>query len=217
MKNGSLIGSCDREKGNDHRDKIFGPRIHFFIVFFIFLQTFFCQGQFFLQIFFAAQFFFFFSRGNKQILVSRGRVQYCFVSRRLSFVVPRDNFCPKGWPFWVFLVNEKRSLSEPEKLKRAVPKDKNSPKGQQSSTWGTKKQYCTLPRDTKICLFPRDEKKEKFEQQKQIWKKIGLGRKKPAKIWKRQWKSGFVVRKVYLRGRFLFHRHNFLLLSFIWF
>ena len=46
--NGSLIGSCDREKGNDHREKIFGPRIHFFIVFFILLQAFFCQGQFFL-------------------------------------------------------------------------------------------------------------------------------------------------------------------------
>ena len=60
--NGSLIGSCDREKGNDHRDKIFGPRIHFFIVFFIFLQTFFCQGQFFLQIFFCYSIFSFFFR-----------------------------------------------------------------------------------------------------------------------------------------------------------
>ena len=97
--------------------------------------------------------------------------------------------CKMWRPFWVFLVNEKRSLSEPEKLKRAVPKDKNSPKGQQSSTWGTKKQYCTLPRDTKICLFPRDEKKEKFEQQKQIWKKNWPWQKKACKNMKKTMKK----------------------------
>ena len=181
-----------------------------------FYRLFSAKANFFCKFFLLLNFFLFFERKQTNFGVPReGTI--LFLSQRLNFVVPRENFCPKGWPFWVFLENEKRSLSEPEKLKRAVPKDKNSPKGQQSSTWGTKKQYCTLPRDTKICLFPRDEKKEKFEQQKQIWKKIGLGRKKPAKIWKRQWKSGFVVRKVYLRGRFLFHRHNFLLLSFIWF
>ena len=79
--NGSLIGSCDREKGNDHRDKIFGPRIHFFIVFFIFLQTFFCQGQFFLQIFFAAQFFSFFREETNKFWCPEGGYNIVFVPK----------------------------------------------------------------------------------------------------------------------------------------
>jgi len=61
----------------------------------------------------------------------------------------------------------------------------------------------------------RLEKKKKIEQQKKKKKKkkkkkmqkIGLGRKKSVK----RWKSGFVVRKFYLGGSFLFHRHKFLL------
>ena len=60
-----------------------------------------------------------------------------------------------------------------------------------------------------VCFLSK--KRKKIEQQKKFAKKIGLGRKKSVKRWKRQWKSGFVVRKFYLGGHFLFHGHNFLL------
>ena len=180
-----------------------------------FYRLFSAKANFFCKFFLLLNFFLFFERKQTNFGVPReGTI--LFLSRRLSFVVPRENFCPKGRPFWVFLVNEKRSLSEPEKLKRAVPKDKNSPKGQQSSTWGTKT-ILYPPKGHQNLFVSSRWKKGKIWAAKTNLKKIGLGRKKPAKIWKRQWKSGFVVRKVYLRGRFLFHRHNFLLLSFIWF
>ena len=98
------------------------------------------KANFFLNLFLLLKFFFFFSsRGNKQILVSLGRVQYCFVSLRLSFVVPWDNFCPKGWPFWVFLVNEKRSLSELEMRKK---KKNLSSKNKFEKKWPWQKKSC---------------------------------------------------------------------------
>ena len=143
-----------------------------------FYRLFFAKANFFCKFFLLLNFFFFFSRGNKQILVSRGRVQYCFVSRRLSFVVPRDNFCPKGWPFWVFLVNEKRSLSEPEKLKRASPKDKNCPKGQQSSTWGTLSNIVPSRGTPKFVCFLEMRKKRKIWVAKtNLKKKLALAQK----------------------------------------
>ena len=149
MKNGSLIGSCDRKKGNDHRDKIFGPRIHFFIVFFIFLQTFFCQGQFFFANFFCcSNFSSFSSRGNKQILVSLGRVQYCFFVPQVELCCPLGEFLSFGTALMSFSGSQGPSL----RTKILLRDNKAQPSGQ--------KQYCTLPRDTKICLFPLEKKRK---------------------------------------------------------
>ena len=63
-----------------------------------FYRLFFAKANFFCKFFLLLNFFFFFERKQTNFGVPReGTI--LFLSRRLSFVVPRENFCPKGRPF----------------------------------------------------------------------------------------------------------------------
>ena len=149
------------------------------------LQAFFCLGQIFCSFFSAAQFVFNF---------------VCLWEETKTFWYPEGGykiyFCPEGWaflsrgrifvlragPFWVFPVNEKRSLSEPEKLKMGRPEGQKFSQGTKKLNLRDKNKSCTLPRDTKMFLFPLKDKQnwKQIEQLKKRSKKfIGQGKNMP--------------------------------------
>ena len=146
-----------------------------------------------------------------------------FISRKqTNFGVPWEGtilfFCPSGWAllslgrifvlrdgpfefFWFtqtsFFVHQKNSKG-PSLRTKILPRDnKAQPSGQ--------KQYCTLPRDTKICLFPL-EKKKKIEQQKKICKKNWPWQKKVCKKMKKTMKKWIRGPKILSRWSFPFSR-----------
>ena len=106
----SLFDYWEKYKAQTERQRFATPNSSFSPSFALLTQAFFCQCQLFWKVLFAAHLFIIFSsRGNKPMLVFRGRVQYFFLSRWLGFVVPRDHFCPEGLPFCVFPVHSKSS------------------------------------------------------------------------------------------------------------
>ena len=135
-QNGSLIGSCDREKGNDHRDKIFGPRIHFFIVFFIFLQAFFAKANFFCKFFLLLNFFFFFREETNKFWCPEGGYNivlcpegWALLSRGIIFVLRAGPFEFFWWTKNEVWVNQKNSKG-PARRTKIVPRDnKAQPEG----------------------------------------------------------------------------------------
>ena len=100
-------------------------------------------------------------RGNKNILVSLGRVQDLFLSLRLSFFVPWENFCPSGRPILSFSGSLKLRFSFTGKTQNGPAlRTKNLPRDKKSSTFGTKtnlvpslgipKCFCFLSKTNKI-------------------------------------------------------------------
>ena len=139
-----------------------------------------CQGQFFFQICFCYSNFSFFLISRKQtnfgvpregtILLSVPQVELC---------CPLGQFLSFGLALLSFSGSLKLRFSFTRKTQKGRPLGQILPRDNKAQPSG-QKQYCTLPRDTKICLFPL-EKKKKIEQQKKFAKKIGLGRKKSVK------------------------------------
>ena len=164
------------------------------------LQAFFLPWPNFLLLFFSCSICFQFClslRGNKNILVSRGRVQDLFLSRRLSFFCPEGEFLSWGPAHFEFFrwtknevwVNRKNS-------KWAGPKDKNSPKGQKSSTWGTKINLVPSRGIPKCFCFL--SKTNKIENKLSSWKKgaknsLAKAKKKPVndENWRKMFSSGY--------------------------
>ena len=104
--------------------------------------------------------------GNKNILVSLGRVQDCFLSFRLGFVVPRETFCPSGlsrYAQWTPLRT------------KSVPRDnKAQPSGQQNNlvpSLRTPKCFCSLEMTKKLekCLQHIKKVQKKMAGHKKAW------------------------------------------------
>ena len=119
-----------------------------------FYRLFSAKANFFLQIFFCFSIFFFFSRGNKQILVSRGRVQYRFCPEGWAFLSLGRIFVLRDGPFEFFWrtknevwVNQKNSKG-PSRRTKILPRDnKAQPEGQKNNivpSQGTPKFVCFL-------------------------------------------------------------------------
>ena len=152
----------------------------FSLSFSYFCRLFSAKANFFQICFCCSNFSFFSSRGNKQILVSLGRVQYCFFVPQVELCCPLGEFLSFGTALLSFSGSLKLRFSFTRKTQKGQPLGQKLSRGTTKLNLRDTKQYCTLPRDTKICLFPL-EKKKKIEQQKKFAKKIGLGRKKSVK------------------------------------
>ena len=136
--------------------------------------------------------------------MSLGRVQYCFCPSGWALLSLGRIFVLRDGPFeffWFtqtsFSVHQKNSKG-PSLRTKILPRDnKAQPSGQ--------KQYCTLPRDTKICLFPL-EKKRKNWVAKKIYKKNWPWQKKACKKMKKTMKKWIRGPKILSRWSFPFSR-----------
>ena len=161
------------------------------------LQAFFLPWPNFLLLFFSCSICFQFClslRGNKNILVSRGRVQDLFLSRRLSFFVPRENFCPEGRPILSFSGERKtkfewtgKTQNGPARRTKILPRDKKTqPEGQKLILYppeGYQNVFVSSQRQTKLKTNWAAEKKEQ---------KIHWPRQKYACKWWKPERSVFV-------------------------
>ena len=149
----------------------------FSLSFSYFCRLFSAKANFFQICFCCSNFSFFSSRGNKQILVSLGRVQYCFFVPQVELCCPLGEFLSFGTALLSFSGSLKLRFSFTRKTQKGQPLGQKLSRGTTKLNLRDTKQYCTLPRDTKICLFPLEKKKKKLSSKKNLQKKIGLGKK----------------------------------------
>ena len=161
---------------------------------------------FFFKFVFATQIFLFFLISRKQtnfgvpregtILLSVPQVELC---------CPLGQFLSFGLALLSFSGSLKLRFSFTRKTQKGQPLGQKLSRGTTKLNLRDTKQYCTLPRDTKICLFPL-EKKKKIEQQKKICKKNWPWQKKVCKKMKKTMKKWIRGPKILSRWSFPFSR-----------
>ena len=126
----------------------------FSLSFSYFCRLFSAKANFFQICFCCSNFSFFSSRGNKQILVSLGRVQYCFFVPQVELCCPLGQFLSFG-------------LALRTKI---IPRDnKAQPSGHKTILYP--------PSGHQNLFVSSRKKKKKLSSKKNLRKKIGLGKK----------------------------------------
>ena len=136
------------------------------------------KANFFFKFVFATQIFLFFLISRKQtnfgvpregtILLSVPQVELC---------CPLGQFLSFGLALLSFSGSLKLRFSFTRKTQKGQPLGQKLSRGTTKLNLRDTKQYCTLPRDTKICLFPLEKKKKKLSSKKNLQKKLALAKK----------------------------------------
>ena len=120
-------------------------------------------------------------------------------------------FCYSNFSFFFSSRGNKQILVSLVRFSFTRKTQKGQPLGQKLSRGTTKlnlrdtKQYCTLPRDTKICLFPLEKKKKKLSSKKNLQKNWPW-QKKACKKMKKTMKKWIRGPKILSRWSFPFSR-----------
>ena len=152
----------------------------FSLSFSYFCRLFSAKANFFQICFCCSNFSFFSSRGNKQILVSLGRVQYCFFVPQVELCCPLGEFLSFGTALLSFSGSLKLRFSFTRKTQKGRPLGQKFSRGTTKLNLRDKNNIVPSLGTPKFVCF-LSKKRKKLSSKKKFAKKIGLGRKKSVK------------------------------------
>ena len=152
----------------------------FSLSFSYFCRLFSAKANFFQICFCCSNFSFFSSRGNKQILVSLGRVQYCFFVPQVELCCPLGEFLSFGTALLSFSGSLKLRFPFTRKTQKGRPLGQKFSRGTTKLNLRDKNNIVPSLGTPKFVCF-LSKKRKKLSSKKKFAKKIGLGRKKSVK------------------------------------